>query len=134
MKLPRDSADHSSILWRIAAIEAAEPPRQEQRDQKSAGAEYGGDATLNIAARDLDALRIDPAILLREQRGNHLTDVVGNTRSAQRSPFGHPFVYDRIVADDTECTDVAGIELQGDGRLPGLSRQADDFFGFELLG
>jgi len=33
------------------------------------------DATLNIAARDLDALRIDPAILLREQRGNHWTDV-----------------------------------------------------------
>jgi hypothetical protein len=55
---------------------------------------------LNVATRNLDALRIDPAIVLREQRCDHPTDVVGNTCSAQRCPCGHSFVHGRIVADN----------------------------------
>jgi hypothetical protein len=64
---------------------------------------------LNVAACDLDALRIDPAVVLRKQLGNHGTDVVGNTRSSQCCPFGHPFVDLRIVADDA----AAEIRLRG---------------------
>src|ERR1700722_12684997 len=55
---------------------------------------------LNVATRNLDTLRIDPAIVLSEQRRDHPADVVGNACPSQRCPFCHPFVYGRIVADN----------------------------------
>jgi hypothetical protein len=38
------------------------------------------------------------------------------------------------VHEIVETADVAGIELQGDGLLPRLGHQADDLFGFCLIG
>jgi hypothetical protein len=44
---------------------------------------------LNVATRNLNALRIDPAIVFREQRGDYSADVIGKSCPAlsRRPPF-----------------------------------------------
>src|SRR5580704_13364984 len=52
------------------------------------------------AARDLDALRIDPAIVLREQGSDHGTDVFGDAYASQGRHLRDVLVHFRIVSND----------------------------------
>src|SRR5580658_10037874 len=51
------------------------------------------------AAGDLDALPVDPAVFLGEQRGDHRSDVVRETRAAEGCHVGDALVDLGIVAD-----------------------------------
>jgi hypothetical protein len=50
------------------------------------------------AARDFDALGVDPAIVLGQQRRDHRADVVGQAGAAERRHVGDALVQFRIVA------------------------------------
>jgi hypothetical protein len=60
------------------------------------------------AARGLDALGVDPAIVLGQQRGDHRADVVGQPGTPQRGHVGDTHVQIGIVPHD------AAAEIGGD--------------------
>jgi hypothetical protein len=51
------------------------------------------------AARQFNALRIDPAIVLGKQGGDHGADVIGNASAAESRHIRNTLVDLRIVAD-----------------------------------
>ncbi len=84
-------------------------------------------ASKGHAARDLDALGVDPAIVVGKQRGDHRADVVGLADAAERRHVRDVLVHLRIVADHAaaeigrdgaRCDDV-----DGDPARPELLRQ-----------
>ncbi|CAN1722197.1 protein of unknown function [Hyphomicrobium sp. 1Nfss2.1] len=52
-----------------------------------------------LAARNLDALRVDPAVLLRQQARDHGADVVGHAHAPERGHIGKELVDVGAVAD-----------------------------------
>ncbi|MET3597235.1 DNA-binding transcriptional LysR family regulator [Mesorhizobium shonense] len=80
-------ADRGGVpIWKRRASPANRGEARRDAKGKRIGANAFGLCRSDIhAARHLDALRIDPAIVLREQRGDHRADVVGDTGAAERS-------------------------------------------------
>ncbi len=69
------------------------------------------------AARDLDALRVDPPIVLGKQRRDHRSDVVGQPGTAQCRHLRDVFVDFRIIPHH------AAAEIGSDGtRSDGVDR------------
>ena len=54
-------------------------------------------------------LRVDPAVVIREQRGNHGADVIGQADATEGGDFGDVFVDLGIIADE------AAGKIGGDG-------------------
>jgi hypothetical protein len=50
------------------------------------------------ATRDLDSLSIDPAIIVGKERGDHRSDVIRHSGSAQGGHFRDKFINFRVVA------------------------------------
>src|ERR1700739_4834113 len=61
------------------------------------------------AAGHLDSLTVDPTILIREEPGDHRSDIVRHARPAKRGHLGNALVNLRIV------TDHAAAEIRLDG-------------------
>lgn len=59
------------------------------------------------SAGNLDPLCVHPAMILRQQRGNHRPDVVGLAWSAKRGHSGNSLGNIRIIAHDTPLKSVA---------------------------
>lgn len=78
------------------------------------------------SAGNLDPLCVHPAMILRQQRGNHRPDVVGLAWSAKRGHSGNSLGNIRIIAHDTPaeigCNSAGRNAVHGDASLAQLER------------
>src|SRR3546814_17182970 len=87
------------------------------------------------SAGNLDPLCVHPAMILRQQRGNHRPDVVWLARSAKSGHPGNSLGDIRIIAHDTAaeigCNSTGRNAINGDPSLAQLERSEERRVGKE---